>query len=135
MIDENLPIEEVRAIFANDQFATHAGCTIVEASKHHAVCEMPLTKLHLNAQGGIMGGAIFTLADFALAVAVNIGQPDTVAIDNNIRYLSAPKGSILRATARMDKPGRSLAFVTVTVTDDTDRVVAIMTATGFMKGV
>ena len=131
MMDENLPIEDVRAIFATDQFATNAGCTIVEASKHHAVCEMPLTQLHQNAQGGIMGGAIFTLADFALAVAVNVGQPDTVAIDNNIRYLSAPKGTKLIATAKMDKPGRSLAFVTVTVEDDTGRVVAIMTATGF----
>lgn len=133
MIDENLPIEEVRAIFANDRFATNAGCTIVEASKHHAVCEMTLADLHLNAQGGIMGGAIFTLADFALAVAVNVGQPDTVAIDNNIRYLSSPKGKVLRATARMDKAGRSLAFCTVTVTDDTDRVIAVMTATGFRK--
>ncbi|MDO4891307.1 MAG: PaaI family thioesterase [Coriobacteriaceae bacterium] len=133
MIDENLPIEEVRAIFAKDQFATMAGCTIVEASKHHAVCEMTLADMHLNAQGGIMGGAIFTLADFALAVSVNVGQPDTVAIDNNIRYLSAPKGEKLIATARMDKAGRSLAFVTVTVTDDTGRDVAVMTATGFRK--
>lgn len=133
MIDENLPIEDVRAIFAQDRFATAAGCRIVEASKHHAVCEMPLTDLHLNAQGGIMGGAIFTLADFALAIAVNVGQPDTVAIDNNIRYLSAPKGDKLIATARMDKSGRSLAFVTVTVTDNAGRDVAVMTATGFRK--
>lgn len=133
MIDENLPIDEIRALFAEDKFATNAGCTIVEASKHHAICEMPLTRLHLNAQGGVMGGAIFTLADFALAVAVNVGQADTVAVDNNIRYLSAPKGGKLIATARMDKAGRSLAFVTVNVADDTGRPVAIMTATGFRK--
>jgi acyl-CoA thioesterase len=131
MIDENLPIDGVRAIFENDRFATMAGCRIVEASKHHAVCEMPLSELHLNAQGGIMGGAIFTLADFALAVAVNVGQPDTVAVENAIRYLSAPKGSKLIATARVDKAGRSLAFVTVTVADDTGRDVAIMTSTSF----
>ena len=133
MIEENLPLDEVRAIFANDRFATAAGCTIVEASKHHAVCQMPITELHLNAQGGVMGGAIFTLADFALAVAANIGQADTVAIDNNIRYLSAPKGDTLIATAHMDKAGRSLAFVTVTISDNTGRDVAIMTATGFRK--
>lgn len=134
MIDENLPIDEVRAIFAKDRFATDAGCRIVEASKHHAVCEMPLSEKHLNAQGGVMGGAIFTLGDFALAVAANIGQADTVAIDNNIRYLSAPKGGKLIATARMDKAGRSLAFVTIDIADDTGRPVAIMTATGFRKG-
>ena len=133
MIDENLTLDEVRAIFANDQFAYAAGCSIVEASKHHAVCEMPLTKLHENANGGIMGGAIFTLADFALAVAMNVGQPDSVAVDNNIRYLNAPKGDKLIATAHMDKAGRTLAFVTVTVVDNTGRDVAIMTTTGFRK--
>lgn len=131
MIDEKLSLDEVRAIFANDRFATMAGCRIVEASKHHAVCEMPLTDLHQNANGGIMGGAIFTLADFALAVAVNVGQPDTVAVDNAIRYLNAPKGTKLIATARVDKAGRSLAFVTVSVTDDTGRDIAVMTSTSF----
>lgn len=133
MIDENLAISEVREIFANDQFASMAGCTIVEASKGYALCEMPLGEIHMNAQGGVMGGAIFTLADFALAVAVNVGQPDTVAVENSIRYLSAPKGAKLIAEAVMDKPGRTLAFVTVTVRDDTDRVVAIMTSTACRK--
>ena len=33
MLDEHLPIEEVRAFFAHDRFATEAcGCRIVEAS-------------------------------------------------------------------------------------------------------
>lgn len=131
MIDEDLTLEEIRAIFANDQFATLAGCSIVEARKGFAVCEMPLSKIHENAQGGVMGGAIFTLADFALAVAVNVGQPDTVAVDNGIRYLNAPKGSKLIATASIDKAGRSLAFVTIAVTDDTGRDVAIMTSTAY----
>lgn len=133
MIDENLPLDEVRQLFAKDRFATEAGCTIVEASKHHAVCRMPITDTHRNAQGGVMGGAIFTLADFAFAVAANIGQLDTVGVENSIRFLSAPRGTELIATAHMDKPGRSLAFATVDIADDTGRTVAIMTATGFRK--
>ena len=132
MLDETNSIEEVRAYFGQDRFASEAcGCEVLEASHGHGVCTFTIGAQHMNAQGSVMGGAIFTLADFALAVAVNVGQPDTVAIDNNIRYLSAPKGTKLIATARMDKPGRSLAFVTVTVADDTGRDVAIMTATGF----
>ena len=126
-------LDELRKAFVNDQFATAAGCRIVDASPAEAVCEMPLSKLHLNAQGGVMGGAIFTLADFALAVVANIEEAGTVAVDNNIRYLSAPQGSKLIARAHMDKAGRMLSFVTVTVSDETDRVVAIMTATGFRK--
>lgn len=129
MIDEHASLDEVRALFAKDRFASLAGCMIEQAGKGRAVCTMPLEERHLNAQGGVMGGAIFTLADFALAVAVNVGQPGTVAVENSIRYLAAPKGSKLIAEAVTDKPGRTLAFVTVTISDDTGRTVAIMTST------
>ena len=43
--------------------------------KGHSVCEMPIEDIHRNAMGNIMGGAIFTLADFALAIAGNVSQP------------------------------------------------------------
>ena len=131
MATEQKSLEEVQEFFVNDRFATAAGCHIVEASSEEAVCEMPLSELHQNAQGGVMGGAIFTLADFALAVVANYEKPGVVAVDNNIRYLSAPRGSKLIARAHMYKTGRTLAFVTVNISDDTGRDVAIMTATGF----
>jgi len=133
MIDENLPIEEVRAIFAKDQFATMAGCTIVEASKHHAVCEMTLADLHRNAQGGIMGGAIFTLADFALAIACNMGEEPTMGVSNSIQFFNASRGKKLIATCNVDKSGRTLGFYTVDVVDDQGVSVAKMTATCFRR--
>ena len=68
MLDENCPIEEVRKLFGNDRFATEAcGCRVLEASRGHAVCAFDIAPIHLNAMGNVMGGAIFTLADFALA--------------------------------------------------------------------
>ena len=70
MLSDNPTLEEVASYFANDQFATRAaGCTVVEARRGHAVCEMKLAEIHRNATGNVMGGAIFTLADFALAIA------------------------------------------------------------------
>lgn len=134
MIDETMSLDEIRELFSRDQFARMAGCSILKAEKGYALCEMPLSSLHLNAQGGVMGGAIFTLADFALAVAVNVGQPGTVAVENSIRYLSATKGTKLIAEATSDKLGRGLAFVTVTVRDDTGRTIAIMTSTSSRVG-
>ena len=50
--------------------------------------------------GNVMGGAIFTLADFALAIACNIGEDPTVAVNNTIEYLNSTKGSTLIATQR-----------------------------------
>ena len=76
MLSDNPTLEEVANHFANDKFATRAaGCTVVEARRGHAVCEMKLAEIHRNATGNVMGGAIFTLADFALAIACNIGEP------------------------------------------------------------
>ena len=130
MLPENPTIDQVRKFFANDKFATEAaGCTIVEAAKGHAVCEMPLDRIHYNAQGSVMGGAIFTLADFCLAIACNVNEQPTVSVSNTIEFLSAAKGDKLIAECTVDKSGRKLGFYTVDVSDNTGRKVARMTAT------
>lgn len=93
MLPENPTIDQVRKFFANDKFATEtAGCTIAEAACGHAVCEMPLDRIHYNAQGGVMGGAIFTLADFCLAIACNVNEQPTVSVSNTIEFLSCRQG-------------------------------------------
>ena len=134
MLDESCTIEEVRELFGNDRFATEAcGCRVVEASCGHAVCEFDIADTHLNAQGNIMGGAIFTLADFALAIGCNIGERPTVAVSNTIEYLNTAKGTKLIATCDADKSGRSLGFYEVNVSDDLGTHVAKMTATCFRR--
>ena len=134
MLDENCPIEEVRELFGNDRFATEAcGCRVLEASRGHAVCAFDIAPIHLNAMVNVMGGAIFTLADFALAIACNMGEEPTVAVNNTIEYLNSTKGSTLIATCDADKSGRNLGFYTVEVKDDLDTPVAKMTATCFRR--
>ena len=134
MLDENCPIEEVRKLFGNDRFATEAcGCRVLEASRGHAVCAFDIAPIHLNAMGNVMGGAIFTLADCALAIACNMGEEPTVAVNNTIEYLNSTKGSTLIATCDADKSGRNLGFYTVEVKDDLDTPVAKMTATCFRR--
>lgn len=132
MIDESCTIDEVRALFANDHYATEAcGCRVVEAARGHAVCEFDIQDIHRNAQGGVMGGAIFTLADFALAIARNIGEQPTVSVSNSIEFMSGAKGGRLIATCDADKSGRSLGFYTIDVRDELGTPVARMTATCF----
>lgn len=130
MLSDNPTLEEVAEYFAGDKFATQAaGCRVVEASRGHAVCEMELRDIHRNATGNVMGGAIFTLADFALAIACNVGEAPSVSVSNTIEYFSATKGSRLIATCDVDKSGRRLGFYTVEITDDTGKRIAKMTAT------
>lgn len=125
MIDSGASLEQVQRIFSNDRFATETtGCRIVEAGPGHAVCELDVCERHLNEKGGVMGGAIFTLADFACAVASNIGEEPTVSVAFSIQYLSAVKGKRLIATADAQKNGRTLGFYDCMVRDDLGRDIA-----------
>lgn len=92
MVDETNSLEEIRAYFAQDKFAAQAQCSIIEAAPNHAICEMPITENHLNANGTVMGGAMFTLADFTMAIISNMDNKPTVAIDCTIRFFSPAKG-------------------------------------------
>ena len=133
-LDENTPLKDVQAFFAHDLFAFEAcRCRIVEASRGHAVTELTIEDIHKNALGAPMGGAIFTLADYALAVACNMGENPTVSVSNTIEFFSAAKGERLIATCDADKSGRSLGFYTVDVTDELGTHVARMTATCFRR--
>lgn len=124
-------LEEVRAYFRNDRFAAAAGCVIDEVGEKSAKCSMILTDQHRNAMGGVMGGAIFTLADLSFAVACNWENPGTVAISVDISYLSAPKGGVLYAEAVCVKDGRSTCFYRISVRDELGTPVAELSATGF----
>ncbi|WP_075279457.1 PaaI family thioesterase [Thermophilibacter provencensis] len=130
LIGEDASLEEVQRVFRNDRFATDAcGCRVVEASRGHAVCEFDITPGHRNEKGGVMGGAIFTVADLALAVASNVGEPVTVSVSSSIEFMSAAKGERLIATADVDKNGRTLGFYNCLVTDELGTPVARVTQT------
>lgn len=129
-IPADATLEEVRAHFASDRFVAGAlGAQILEARPGHAVCAFDLQERHLNEKGGVMGGAIFSLGDFAIVVASTVGSPDTVSVAFSINFMSAPKGSRLIATADEDKRGRRLGFGTCLIEDDLGTPVARLTGT------
>ena len=124
-------IDAARGYFSKDRFATDNGMTLDELDEAHAVTSMAIGDRHRNAYGGVMGGAIFTLADFAFAALTNSQENVTVAQQVSISYLSAPKGGRLVATARYRKDGRSSCVVNVDVADDQGRQVAQFVGVGF----
>ena len=91
-----MTLEEARAFFRGDRFAVEqAGITIEEIGEYYARCSMPVTPLHKNAAGAVMGGAIFTLADFAFAVAANVGGVLTVTTTASVSFVGTCKGEVL----------------------------------------
>lgn len=124
-------VEDAREFFYKDLFAVNMGITLDELTDEEAVCSVVLTDEHKNAYGGVMGGAIFTLCDFAFAVLSNQIHQLTVAQQVSINYLSAPKGDKLIAHARCRKSGRTSSIVIVDVEDDLGRDIAQFVGTGF----
>lgn len=129
-----MSLEETRERFIADRFATKVcGITIEEVGPGEALCRMEIKDFHKNALDGVQGGAIFTLADFAFAVASNQDGAATVSLSNNITYLRGSRGAALYARARRVSSTRRVAAFEVTVTDDLEQTIAVMTVTGFIR--
>lgn len=123
-------LEEARAFFAGDRFATENGAVIDEIGADYAVCSMKITPHHHNAAGRVMGGAVFMLADFAFAVASNFGHPADVTTTSQITFLRASQGKMLYARSQEVRRGRTTVYYETSVTDDTGALIARVTAAG-----
>ena len=123
-------LAEVRERFLMDRFATENGAVIDSIGPRTAVCSMKVSDSHRNAYGSVMGGALFTLADFAFAVAANWNDCLHVSRTNTITFLSMPKGDTLYAEAVCLKEGGSTCLYKVTVRDSEGRDAAYVTVDG-----
>lgn len=127
-------LKKVRERFANDRYATVNGAVIEEVGDGYARIVMELDEHHYNAVGGVMGGAIFTIADFAFAVASNWQGKTVVSQTAQITYLGRVKGKKMIAEARQVKDGRSMCYYVVEVTDELGSQIAHVTSSGFHVG-
>ena len=119
-----------------DRFAAKAGCKIVEVDAVHAVAEMRVTAEHLNGGNVCQGGALFTLADFAIAALVNFQGQLTFGISNNIIFVSSAKdGDLLRAEAITIADHHKIPSVEVRVTNQEGRLICHVTGMGYRKSV
>ena len=124
-------IEEAREFFKGDKFATNIGVQLDELDEDSCVCSLELCDDFRNAYGSVMGGAIFTLGDFAFAVLSNQLHRPTVGLQVSINYLSGSKGEKLIAKAYYRKNGRTTSVINVDITDDTGRDIAQFVGTGY----
>lgn len=127
-------LEEIRNRFKNDHFATDAtGVIIDSAMPGKAVCSLTLEERHMNENQVPMGGAIFTLADIACAVAANgYAEKKTVSQQASVTFLSPAKGERLIAEASCLREGRTTALYSVDVRDELGTYVAHATMNGYV---
>ena len=117
-----------------DRFAANAGCRIIEVDEQHAVAEMTVTAEHLNGGNVCQGGALFTLADLAIAALLNQGGQLTVGINNNITFVtSAKEGDVLRAEAVHVCDHHKIPSVEARVTNQDGKLICQVTGLGYRK--
>ncbi len=126
-------IEILRKFFQKDTFATGMGAQIDWVQDGNAACSLVIQEGHQNAGGTVQGGAIFTLGDFAFAVAANSLGKLTVSVDHTISFLQATKGNKLIAKATRLSGTKRMCFYQVEITDDHEELIACMSVTGYIK--
>lgn len=124
-------LQNAKEFFANDLYATDAtGIVIDEVGENYAKCSLKLERKHQNAVGHVMGGVMFTMADFTFAVSTNRNGNITVSTVAQISHLASPKGDTLYAESRLLKNGNRTCFYQVDITDNTGTLIAVVSFTG-----
>ena len=117
-----------------DRFAANAGCQLTEVDDHHAVAVMTVTEAHLNGGNVCQGGALFTLADLAIAALMNSKGQLTFGISNSMMFVSSARlGDTLRAEAISVADHHKIPAVEVRVTNQEGRLICHVTGMGYRK--
>ena len=117
-----------------DRFAANAGCQLTEVDDHHAVAVMTVTEGHLNGGNVCQGGALFTLADLAIAALMNSKGQLTFGISNSMMFVSSARlGDTLRAEAISVADHHKIPAVEVRVTNQEGRLICHVTGMGYRK--
>ena len=127
----NYDIDERLDAMNHAQFAELCRLQVVSVGEGEAVVKMPAEGMK-NAMGNVHGGAIFTLADQAFALAANSYGAPQVALCSNINYIKAAKGDL---EARAVKVGetRNTSVYEVRVFEG-ETLIAMFTGTGNRLG-
>ncbi len=119
----------LREMIDADAYAKHLGFDLV-SDEDAVVVEMIVGPEHLNFLGVTHGGAVFSLADCAFALASNAAGARAVAIDTHLVLTggSGP-GDVLTARAEETARGRTLGTYRISVSRGDGRVVGLFTGT------
>ncbi len=125
----------LKRYFDKDGYVKLSKVEIVEVSKEKAVVSASISKEHLNGNGAVQGGMLYTVADFAFAVLSNYLHPMTVTQNGHISYLKAAFTDTITATAvEKARVGRN-TVCEVTVCNADGEIVCMCSFNGFVKDV
>jgi acyl-CoA thioesterase len=111
--------------FRRDPFARRMGFELLHAEPGYAKVAVDLTEDLFNFAGTPHGGLLFSLADYAFAVASNSHGRIALATHGSIQFMAAAEaGERLYAEAKESHLTRRAGFYDMTVTTESGRLVA-----------
>lgn len=124
----------VEKVLEKDRFCVETvGIELLEVSAGKAKARLEIGERHLNGLGIIQGGAVFTLADYALAAAANSHGTVAVLINANISYFKGIARGTLFAEAIEESINPKLATYIIRVANEEDKLIALIQATVYRK--
>ena len=109
------------------------GIRLTSVGNGSATAELAVTPMHLNGVDICQGGALFSLADYALAAAFNYTDESVVSLDVSISYCKPAKsGTRLVAEAKETVRTRSTTVGEVVVKDQDGRIICLARGRGFV---
>lgn len=121
--------------FKKDHFAGRVGVELIEIKEGYSKARLVITEEHLNAGHRTQGGALFTLADLALAAAANSHGALALSLSSTITFLrgSGP-GDTLYAEAHERYIGRTTGYYQIDITNQKGELIATFESSVFRKG-
>lgn len=120
-------LEKIREKFRENSFPTLVGIEIESIENGRARLAMDVTEKHLQLQGIMHGGAIATLIDTAVAMAIlGASEPGDrfTTIEMKINYLSPVREGRVFADAKLIRDGRRIVVAECDVFEPRGRLAA-----------
>ena len=115
----------------NDRFVKLLGIEIVDENEKFPSCRLKICKKHLNGVDYVQGGAVFTLADYAFAIASNTDERLSLGISTTLNFFKPGKEGdvIYTMTKELSRTNRLSVYEVAVFIEDT--MIATFTGTAY----
>ncbi len=119
-------------------FLKDFGCVITHVDQEKGICEMDFdVPLHFCHSGDIIqGGFVTTMLDSVCTFSVFGTNPNVVklaTLELKVTYLKASRAGKFKAVGKIESMGRSIAFLTGELFDESGQKTASITTTAKIK--
>lgn len=117
----------------NDRYAAYLGIEITDFIAGGATVQLKVQEHMLNAHETVHGGVLYTLADFAFALACNSYGKTTVGLSTTTNFMkSAVEGDTIIAKATEVKRNNRIGFYRIEI-ETKNEIIASIDATAYRK--